>query len=415
MSNFTYKDLYDSADTYTLKSSTVSNLREESLNDAQTAATGTNSRLRAIIYQWGQALVNLYNYGSNPFTDGGINGLKQLSATDLQALATLNEVFPQPGLYDRLVYSDAGLAPEPDADPSFSCPPEINIPNIWELITENITWQSGENVPMDFSICVNNTATNQGRTTFGDFIGNLYSAQLTSKSNPSNENAIPNLSVRMLISTELHHLLAPFPYAVPSSSEAINYPYSGENFSTDNPPSATDNLPTLSSENPFSSESKGSLGYSLGRLWESMDVKGLLIFSVPCADYNSEELFVTGEGTTCNLRYYTRNNDTGDVTNYFKNGSVVESDEYTDPDETPALYCPPVIRRIKRSDLEGFLDTFSGGTENNEWIKLDLSNSNVINSGIIFSGDQSGSTITNANSSAASTQYYIVYAVKRGP
>ena len=289
-----YTDNYNGTE-YEFTSTFVGNLREEPLNGDQLAATGTNSRLRALLFMWGEAVEELYGYTSNPLATTAIGNLEE---NDRYALGTLNNQFPNPPASTvprRLVLSDAGLVPEPAADPEFVCPEPVEIPNIWDLISQNVSYSEANNtLPMDFSFAVNNTETNQGRG-FGEYRGNLFSAELAqSGSNP----AQPISTFRLVVASELHNLLAPFPYEVPSGSSA-DFPYVNSNFHDDTPPTLAD-LPELSEDNPFASglESKGTLQYSLGRLWDSMAEDGLLLFSVPCADNEELELF----GPRCPVR-----------------------------------------------------------------------------------------------------------------
>jgi hypothetical protein len=407
-----FTDNYNGTE-YEFTSTFVGNLREEPLNGDQLAATGTNSRLRALLFMWGEAVKELYGHTSNPLAGTALNNL---SSEAKNVLGTLNGVFnfpPAANVPRRIVLSDAGLVPEPAADPTFVCPEPgpvpIDIPNVWDLISQNVAYtENGVDTQMDFAFGVNNTETNQERG-FGRYRGNLFSGELA-LANTNPPGAIDTF--RFVVASELHQVLAPFPYEVPSGTDA-DFPYvETPTFSAGNPPTL-DVLPDLTTGNPFTTGlvSKATLQYSLGRLWDSMVENGLLLFSVPCADNDEIELFGPNgaAGSVCDLRWYTRDGTNGNVTNVIGSDPIT----YEDPDETPALFCPPIVRRINREELESYLTTFAGSE--NGWVRLDLTDTNVQTAGIIFSATQDNGTYSNVNADAAATKFSLVYAVRRGP
>ena len=156
-----FTDNYNGTE-YSFTSTFVGNLREEPLNGDQQAATGTNSRLRALLFMWGEAVKELYGYGSNPLAG---NPLNNLSTEARNVLGTLNGVFnfpPAASVPRRIILSDADLVPEPAADPTFVCPEPgpvpIDIPNVWDLISQNVAYtENGIDTQMDFAFGVNNT------------------------------------------------------------------------------------------------------------------------------------------------------------------------------------------------------------------------------------------------------------------
>jgi hypothetical protein len=422
MATTPYRDTYDGQQ-YQVNVDTATpslNLREDILNTEQASLTGTNSRLRSILYMWGQAVEQLYGYaGGNPFDN---KGLATASDDDKAALGTLGSTFESTTTGQRMVLSDGGLANEPPNQQD--CEAEIpvtQLANLWQTISDNIQYDDNGTTNMDFTYAMSNTPLNQTRN-YGEFAGNLWSMQIYDKAAGSESGAVQDNTLRLVVSTEVANLLAPFPYAV-SSGDGDNYPYGTNEFHENAPPKLTD-LPDLLTTNPFYvnntniNNEKYSLAYSFGRLWQVMQTDGLLLFSVQATDANSEELFISGtppdevEG----LRYYTRTANGEIIKNYYFVNDVAEGpQEFVDPEETAALFCPPICRTVNRLDLEALLLVFGGNVQGNV-LTLDLNDGNVIDNGIFYSGDKpsgNNNPISNVNATASQTGFSLTYAVKK--